>query len=763
MLQTDVTRFALSATLAIVMTVGTFVPPQAAEPAATERNPDRLEEVIVTAQRRAENLQNVPVAISALTQDVLTERDIKDVADIALVAPGVSYVKVGPGESQFLIRGVQVAGMNATEPRFQPSVGIYFDEIPVATALYSPSLNTFDVARVEVLRGPQGTLYGSGSLSGTVKFITNSPSAGGVDVAARGDLSNTEHSHGTNGAADGMVNLPLVQDRVALRIVGGYRVDDGFVENLANGSKDVGRTTEKGGRVAVGFTPSDRFNVTLMAISQLLNADDHGSMDLETPGVVPGPPGRFQQWRLTPTRVADDFRLFAATANYDLKWAQFTSATSYVHRALTNDRDGTTLAALIVPPPLQFAPLENPLNYHGVTQELRLTSPAVGALRWQAGVYYSSLIKHFSQLFPVAGSDAKLATIGIPPATFFGAEPDDLFHSHLNFDERQRAVFGELSYGFLNERLVATVGGRWFDYNLTYHVDAAGVFNGGVTSGAAQPDARDFNPKFVLSYRALDNVLVALQAAQGFRLGGPNDVIPTTCATQLQFLGLTSAPLSFGPEKLRSYELNSKTSWLEDRLIANVAVYKMNYQDIQVNQPLNKPTSCGFSYTSNGGKASSKGVELELAGRIGQWFRWSVEGTWTDATLDEDLPSGSGHAGDRLPFSAPFTGSAFARFSFPAFASLNGYVQLDYRYVGERIQELGYQTSPDEAQPTSPFSIVNVQLGVERKSWEAHLFVDNAANDTSILSGGQLDFGPTRYVIRNRPRTVGLSVMYRMK
>jgi outer membrane receptor protein involved in Fe transport len=459
--------------------------------------------------------------------------------------------------------------------------------------------------------------------------------------------------------------------------------------------------------------------------------------------------------------MTDDFHLYGLEINYDFGWAQITSATSYVDREITNDRDGTTLAALVVPPPLQFAPLKNPLKYYGYTQELRLASPDEGAWRWQVGGFYSSGIKHFSQLFPVEGSDASLATIGIPPAADFGAEPDDLFHSHLDFDERQLAFFGELSYAFLDNRWIATVGGRWFDYKLDYHVDAAGLFNGGVTSGEAHPDASDFNPKFVLSYRAADNVLLAIQAAQGFRLGGPNDVVPTTCAEQLAFLGLTSAPLAFGPEKVRSFELNAKTSWFEDRFIANVAIYRLDYDDIQATQPLNRPTSCGFSFTANGGKASSRGLELELAGRVGGWFRWSAEGTWTDATLDEDLPSGTGKAGDTLPFSAPFTGSAYGRFTFPV-GDMNSFVQLDYRYVGERVQQLGYQGSTTAAQPTPGYDTFNFQIGLARESWEADLFVDNVADDTSVLSGGQFDFD-TRYVVKNRPRTVGISMTYRMK
>lgn len=716
-----------------------------------------LQEVIVTAQKRSQNIQEVPIAISAIGEEQLASRHISDISDIALVSPGVSFIPSGPGQGQFVIRGIQVSADRATEPRFQPAVGVYFDELPVATALYNPSLNTFDMERVEVLRGPQGTLYGSGSLAGTVKFITNAPDSRALAAAARASMGRTENSPDQNYSADVMLNAPLVQDVAALRVVAGYRQEGGYVDNLADGSDGIGRTTTGGGRVAFSIEPNDALSITFRALAQRMQANGDGAVDLVSPGVS-GPLGELQQWRLTPTPVRDDFSALSLQLNYDFGPAALTSVTSYLDRDIQNQFSHTNVLPTFLGAPLLFSPYSNPLRYHGVLQELRVASSSGTPLQWIGGVFYSDSGKRFAQRFWTPDIDAFLVDSGLPSTQFFGvSQADTLWESHLNFKERQSAVFGELSYEFLDRRLIATLGGRWFKYEQDYGTEAAGIYNGGVTQGGADTDTEDFNPKLVLSYKVADNVMIAVQASEGFRLGGANDIVPAdVCGA--------SAPLSFDPEHLRNYELSAKTSWLEDRLIANISVYQMHYRDIQLTQRFQP--ECGFSFTGNGGKATSRGVELELIGKAGD-LQWSAFGSWIDATLDADTPPGiNGFEGDRLPFSPQFSGNAYARYSKPVSNSLDGFLQLEYRYVGERVQRVDYRLNPVAFdQPAPSYDIGNLQIGAGTDTWEAALYVDNLWDDRSILAGGGYAFGlpgAGRTVYVNRPRTIGVEFTVRM-
>lgn len=725
----------------------------AAEPAATGEN-TKLEAVVVTAERREQDIQSVKTAISAISGKQLEQRNATGIEDIARLVPSVSYVPEGPGHGQLTMRGIALAASNATELRFKTSVGVYFDETPVGFALYNPNLNTFDLNRVEVLRGPQGTLYGAGSLSGTIKFVTNPPDASGYRSAIRGIFSSTEEADEGNYSIDAMFNAPLIPDKAAVRAVLGYRVDDAYIDNLATGD-DAGRYTTKSARVALGFEPTERLNLTLKANVQQYESNGISTIDLveenaASVGVIVGP---FEQWRFTPEPLTDDFMLLALEANYEMDWADLTFVSSYLDRDIHNDHDFTYILMHDVGLDAMLSPLQNPLSYDGYVHELRLTSSGVGRWTWLGGLLYSDAHKRFGQSLPTPGSDAIFG-----PAEDFGAEPDNLFQSRIRYHETQKAVFGEVAYK-LTDRLEATVGGRWFDYEEPYDVSAVGVFNGGPTQGEASSSASDFNPKYVLSYQATDRILLAAQAARGFRLGGANDVVPTNaCAADLAALGLTSAPLSFGSESLWSYELNAKSSWLDDRLIVNAGVFDMHYDDVQVSQSL---LGCGFGFTFNGGKASSKGVELEFAGRIGSSFDWSAGIAYVDAQLEEDLQF-LGVKGDRLILSPDWMGNAFGRYSFPLAELITGFVQLDYQYRGGEIQTFGYYTNPALDQPTEGYDLTSLRIGIETRSLEASLFVNNLFDDSTVVEEeGELARGRISVQI-NRPRTIGVSLSWRL-
>jgi len=702
-----------------------------------------FEEIIVQAQKRSQSVQDVPVSITALSEKFLEERNIDEFSDFARLVPSLSFQDQGGGQGQIAIRGIASAPVAGDEPANQESVGIYFGEVPVAMSRFNPDLGLFDVSSVSVLRGPQGTLYGAGSLAGTIKIEPNQPNADSFEGAVQTQMSGTKNG-GLNYRANSMINAPIVDGKLALRAVLSTRFDDGFVDNVARNIDDIDDERTTTGRVIGKFTPNDQFSVTGTYLFQSTDTDGFPSNDLLVGGNDIGLDS-LEQSRGAEEGITDDFGLYNLVLEYAFDNFNVVSSSSYIDRDLDFDIDlSSGLEILLDTDDLLYA-VQDKTKLKDFVQEVRFTSINDSSFQWLVGGFYTNQDRFYENtliaLGGAAGPDVTTDEFGGP-----------LFIAQQNINEKQVAVFGEFSYQ-LTDRLKAIIGGRWFDVTQDFTIASDGIFNGGQTSNEAVAKEDGFNPKFLLSYAVNDDILINAQAAQGFRLGGPNDPIPfSPCEAELTAIGLTEGPQSFDSESLWNYELNAKTSWLDRRLVANAAVFYIDYEDIQATRRLN----CGFGFTDNAGSARSVGVEMELFAKLAERIDISFGGSYVDAKLNSDETL-IGSNGDRLPLHPRLSLNGSFRYTFNIFDDWEAYGAFDYSYTGEIISVLDYDTDPTLPQPLDAYHIGGLRFGLKRDEFEVALFVDNVWDERAELFERSFFGDLQRFKFRNQPRTVGVS------
>jgi iron complex outermembrane recepter protein len=763
--------------------------------ATAQSQPQSVSEIVVTAQKRRQSLQDVPISVSVLGGGALTQRGQDDFAKLSRGVPGLSFIDLGPGQSQLSIRGVNTGAVARDDTARKESVGVYWNETPVSVALFNPDLDTYDLARVEVLRGPQGTLYGAGSLAGTVRLISNQPDARRYAESADATVSSTAHG-GVNYALKGMANLPLISDQLALRTVGYYDYTDGYIDNIATGAKNVNDVKKYGARAALRYTPDQHLTVTPSILWQQIHTGGFPISDVSSvlgttsdPTVIAGLPsgrvatsdpltagqsligdpvgGAYDQYRQRTEGLDDDFHVYNLQLDYDFGPATLTSSSSYLDRKVVATRDFTYFMNSVFGAGYNYempvSELLDETRLKTFTQELRLASSGARRFSWVAGIYYQHEDRDYRQSILSPGFEA---LTGIP-ASAAGLGTDVLYVGAFDLKLRQYALFGEGTYK-LTDTLSATAGLRWFDYSQTRDTVLAGLFNDmAVTRQSTSTEADGFNPKFLLSYTPTHNVLLSLQATKGFKLGGPSDPVPGLCAADAAAAGITSG--QFKPEDLWNYELGFKTTWSGGRLTVNGDVFQMDYTNLQLNRRL----ACSFTVTTNGGKARSQGVELEVAARPIRGLELSLGGSVIDAKILTNEPSLNAAAGDRLPLSPKITANAGARYTVPLGDRLDGYVDLSWQHVGSVIayfnSALAGSPAVDPYDNKVPaYDIVNLRLGLIRGPVEVSLFADNLLDKRAaitidrervgFIADGAVGRDARVGLVRNQPRTIGVNL-----
>ena len=741
-----------------------------------------LEEIVVTAQLREQRLQDVPLSVTALSEDLLERAGAYDFAEYARMVPGLAFSSAGPGQNRPIIRGISATAGAAT-------VGYYIDETPVTAPIFTggsqagnPDPKIFDVNRVEVLRGPQGTLYGASSMGGTIKVVTNQPDTTRFEADTEFTVSSTEHG-GLNYQVNAMLNVPVIEDHMAIRVIGFRNDADGFIDRLSASprgdvpdvadcqgrcyglselledvldpnrlnslvdvEKDVNDESTTGARVLVRIQPSDRLVITP---SVFVQESELGSFPFFDDALSAG---ELQQTRIIDEPTKDRFALYNVTATYTRDSFEVLSSSSWFDREFSAVEDFSLVTefflsgiqqGVVVPAPIQRQP-----STERFIQELRIRTLNSGRLNAIGGLFYTDVEDKFDASMIIPGYN-----------NIFGTNfPDNLFFFRDDVtDERQAAVFGELTYSF-SEALELTFGARWFDVEQTRDRFASGVFNGGPSSDRVEAEEDGVTPKVVLTYRADDNRLIYATAAEGFRIGGGNTVVPSgPCGADLAELGLTAAPSQFDADRTWNYEIGTKSEWLDKRLLLNAAAYYVDWSDVQQNIPLD----CGFSFTANAGKAVSQGAELELTLLAWDVLRLSLAVGYTDAQLDVDAPDLGGEKGDRLLNVPEWTGAASIEYLFPAFGVAEGYVRLDHQYVGESYISFDFE---NEADRRPSYNITNLRIGLDRAPWRGALVVQNLFDTDSVqlietfgtlVSGFE---GQNRRLSTHRPRTIGLMI-----
>jgi iron complex outermembrane recepter protein len=703
------------------------------------------EEIIVTAHKRAQYVQSVPVSITVINKSLIQARRINELADFAHLVPSLTFQDQGGSQGQISLRGIASAPVAGDEPNKKESVGIYIGEVPVAVSRFNLDLNLFDIERIEVLRGPQGTLYGAGSLSGTIRVIPAAPDLEHWQATLETTTSRTRHG-GANYAVNAMLSVPIVPSKLALRGVLSTRRDDGFIDNVALNNKNANEEQISSARLSGKYQPTDSLNISSMLIYQNTDTEGFPSNDLLVAGIDIGL-NELEQSRETQEGISDEFTLYNIVIEQQREHFQVLSSTSYWKRDIGFKIDLTSGLASMLDSPGILIPLQDSTQLQELIEELRLTSNGTGPLQWIGGIYYQQRDRVYQQSLPAIGFSE---LTGIDTQAF--GSFDKLFESTHDLTEQQYAVFGELSYE-LSERLTATAGLRWFDVKQDVIINTQGLLNDGVSpKNIINADENGFNPKFMLSYAMTSDILIAIQASRGFRLGGVNDIVPQTiCGNELETLGLNEVPDSFGSESLWNYEINAKSSFANKKMIVNAALFSIDYNDIQVTRRL----GCAFGFTDNAGRATSRGFELELMAEPIPGLEISLGGAYVDASLtNSDSPVGE--EGDRLPLHPRWSFNASVQYGFDLSAHWRGYIAYDYQYTGDIVSVLGYQQDQTLPQPLDAYDISTLRVGAQSGRLTASFFVSNLWDERAELFERSLFGDLQRFKFRNQPRTIGV-------
>jgi len=675
----------------------------------------QLTEIIVTATKRAELIQNVPQSISAVTGADLEHLGATQIEDYFNYVPGLNFLSNGTlGQHELSLRGI-TTGLSGSG-----TVGIYVDDVPFGSTsgfaeggLLALDLVPFDLSRIEVLRGPQGTLYGSNALGGILKYVTNQPDSSKFDGLAQLDASSVAGS-GSGAGGKLMLNIPLSPGVAALRVSGYYEKSPGWVENVTLGAKDVNESTEKGGRAALLLTPTDALSFKLATVLQDINTNGNSLEDIN-PGTHDPSVGINKQARNVSEPFKEQFRQYSGTIKYDFGPLQLVSATSY--QTLWSIAQADQTANFGIP---LFA--DNTVTNHKFNQELRLLSPQGQTLEWLLGASYDSekgqQLEDYEFLPPVAGLPLVFVT----------------FPSHY----KEHAVFGDLTW-HMNSQFDLTLGGRWNKNDQDFSITETGAEIGPtplLISGTSSDTSWTWlvNP----SYRVNSNLMLYARVATGFRPGGPNVIIP----------GTPGVPQTFKPDKTINYELGAKSQLLDGRATLDVSVFRINWTDIQLLQNFGR-----FNAFGNGSTARSQGLEVVGSYRPLPGLTLGLDGAFTEANLTSAAPAVGGANGDRLPYVPRLSGAATADYDFPIAAHLSGFAGLSIRLTGDRNTDFSGVDCPSCTPNLTlrQYTALDLRTGIKSGGWNAELFVKNVTNKLGELSSPQ----PTQIGLL-QPRTIGV-------
>jgi iron complex outermembrane recepter protein len=768
----------------------------AATGAASATTDSGLEEITVTAERFTSTIQNTPISISALSGAELTAAGLSRIEDIVHEVPGLSMRYASAGLTEYEARGLASNGGAA------PTVGFYLDEIPLSPPAVSQSgkvvidPNLYDVERVEILRGPQGTLYGSGSMGGTVRVLTNQPKLGTFEGSVQGTGSYTDGGGG-NGGGNLMLNFPL-GDQLAVRVVLSDQYRSGWIDNITvqpfpvslnspvQGNvlgapvtsviHDANTETLYSGRIALLYKPSEDLSVLATAMTQSLHM---GGYDLLDGSPDSAEPSRIYDahYEAFPLRegIRDDISIFGLTVNANLGFADLTSATSYFGRLGYQVQDASeslyysnrsSVAGNGNPPfvpgtPFVSAPYAERDPSHQLSQEIRLTSHDIGGWHWVAGAFYSSLHSVWNE-------------IGASPLNT--TTPDgSYFISWNDYGVRQTALFADGSYKFTDQWKLSA-GVRYYDY-ASHQDEYSWGYDGPSTTPPAnskitQAKNSGANPRVNLSYTPTSDLTIYSTVSKGFRPGGANQILPPPD----QPPHCQNGALSFGPDAAWNYEIGEKARLFDNWLTINSDIYYIKWTGIQ--QVLTLP--CGYQFYDNAGDGRTFGPELEINAKLSAEWSASFSGAYTDAKITRPnalytsflenvatFPDGVTHpctAGTQCTAPIMNVVKDTASLSVVYATNVMGDYQLSARAAGQFVGS-SYDVAYYFGYKLPSYALANARVGLAHASWSADLFVDNLTNKAALISANNTSFQfnipqAVRYST-NQPRTVGVQLNYK--
>jgi iron complex outermembrane receptor protein len=750
-----------------------------------------LEEIIVTATKRSTSILDVPFSINAQSQKDIQRAGATSLEELSRNVAGLSIQNLGPGQSQVSIRGVSAGQIVRDQPGVKEQVGVYLDESVISLSLFTPDLDLYDLSRVETLRGPQGTLFGSGSVGGTIRYITNQPNPSESNGSIEVNL-NTISDGESGGHIKGMINTPFDSGNSAFRAVAYHTEYGGFIDASGPaGGDDVNSGSRTGGRLVLTFQPTDSLSVTPRFIVQNIETDGNNRSEVFNflASAAGETLGEHEQYLLRREGFEDNTTIADLAIEAGFNGFDLTSITSYTDREIVVSRDASALTHS-VSEDLGYSPSVNatPSNLldttdvSQLTQELRLTSNGDSNFEWLFGLFYSDTERNYAQRLPTPGYDAftDLALgAGTSNAVANGFPGDSPFNSDLPYDLEQISLYGEINYS-LTEKLDLTVGARYYDYDETRIITSGGLFANGDTDIVDQTSSDGFNSRILLNYEANDNVSWNAQISEGFRLGGVNDPLNANLC-QAGDRDIFGGFQNYGDESLINYEIGVKAQY--DTLQFNAAVFYADIKDLQVTIDAG---TCSSRISFNVPKAHASGIEVELKSKPSQHWDFSLTASLLEAEFDSTVLDANGNTlggiqdGNRLasvPELSAATTATYSRHGQLLGADGEMYFSSTFQHVGDRITQPGDQVvgagvfahglafgNLTGAEVTSlelelpSYEIVNLNIGFESESWELAFYVNNVFDEDALLSFDRERGGRARLAYRtNQPRTVGLT------
>jgi iron complex outermembrane receptor protein len=755
-------------------------------PATSESNDTGLAEITVTAEKYKSTIQDTPISLSAMTGDQLNAAGITTIEALAHDVPGLSMRSAGPGLTEYEARGLASNGGAA------PTVGFYLDEIPLSPPALSQSgkvvidPNLYDVERVEVLRGPQGTLYGSGSMGGTIKVITNKPKLDTFEGSVQGTLSDTQGGGGNYGG-NLMLNLPI-GNTLALRVVASDLYRSGWIDlvtlhpfPISLASTSYGSLTSapvqsvirnanderlSSGRAALLFQPSEDLSVLATVVTQHMAMGGYDLLDSTPTSADPGPiyDAHYEAFPFRES-IHDDIHIYGLTVNANVGFADLTSATSYFDRLgwQTQDASVSIYWSNHGATPLVAVPYSEVDPSRQFTQEIRLTSHDIGALHWVAGVFYSSL----HSVWQEESSNPAVASPTTPDGSYFT--------SYNPYSVKQTAVFADGSYKITDQWKFAA-GVRWYTYKSQQDEYSWGV-DAPYPSPAVAPvlitraSDRGFNPRVNLSYEPDKDLNLYATASKGFRPGGANQILDTAPPVNCQ-----AGSLTFGPDSAWNYEIGEKAKAFGNWLTVNSDVYYIRWTGVQ--QVLTLP--CGYQYYNNAGDGRAFGPELEINAKLSDAWTVSFSGAYTDSKLTKPNASYTSFLTTvaLLPNGVSPPCASASNCTVPIMNVVKDTASLTLTYSTEIMSDYHFTASAaDSFVGTShdvayyfdynlpSYSIANARVSLAHGNWSANLFIDNLTNKVALETANNTSFQfnipqLVRYST-NQPRTFGTQVNYK--
>lgn len=762
------------------------------------------EEVTVTALKRESAMLDVPFSVAAPTEQVMRERGIEDVEGIAANVAGFTVQNLGPGQSQVAIRGISAGQIVRDQPGVKEQVASYLDESVISLSLFTPDIDLFDVSRVEVLRGPQGTLFCSGSLAGTVRYITNQPEMGITRTFAElgGSLVG---EGGAGGNVKAGFNVPL-GDTAALRVAGYFTRLPGFIDavrpdlGVDDNVNDGART---GVRATVRFAPNDGLSITPRIFYQGVRTDGWNRVDafniLANPFTTTRPPvtlGERDQFAQLEEDFSDDFLLADVNINYRIGDLGLTSITSYGYRDILVVRDATALTASITGGSLGLpeniytldAPLNDATTSHTWSQEVRIAGGTPDRFPWVAGVFFSRQDRDYGQDLPVVGFE-ELSGI---PTQGLRAPKDVLFFSDLAYDLNQFALFGEATVA-VTPAFSLTGGLRFYHFSENKEQVFDGLFandntGSSLVSQPGETDANGIAPRIIATYRLAERTNLNAQISRGFRLGGINDPLNEPLCTPEDLVTFGGRE-TWDDEKVWNYEVGLKSRILGGAGAVNVAAFYADISDLQATVTAG---SCSSRVVFNVPDASSKGIEIEFDVAPVQNFDFAISAGFTDSELGSTLtstdPAGnvtvvSGiEKGRRLPTVPQVQIAAAATYQRPVMTDSIAYVTGTYQHIGSRFTQVGddelgtldllsfgantiggplTQSTFLYDAKLPAYDILNLRVGLRRAAWDVSVYLNNLTDERALLSLDRERGTRARIsYLTNQPRTFGVATRF---